>query len=75
MRITVLDQYAKGPVQCDRALGEEVRRAGAAQVVLWHGDLHEALHKIDDLEALVDNFEDTYPQFKERQKAVQEFCT
>jgi hypothetical protein len=62
-------------VQCDRALGEEVRRAGAAQVVLGHGNLHEALHKIDDLEALIDSFEDLYPQFKKRQKAVQEFCT
>jgi hypothetical protein len=75
-RITGRDQDATGLVQCDRALGEEVRYTLEwLKWSLWHGDLHKALHKIDDLEALIDNFEDTYLQFKKLEKTAQKFRT
>jgi hypothetical protein len=42
---------------------------------LWHGNLYKALYKIDDLESLMYNFEETYPKFKQLAKAVEEFRT
>ena len=47
MRLTVLDQYAKGLVHHDRALGEEMREKTARlKWSLWHGNLYKALYKI-----------------------------
>jgi hypothetical protein len=42
---------------------------------LWHGNLYKALHKIDGIEALSYNFEESYPKFKHLAKAVEEFHT
>jgi hypothetical protein len=76
MRLTVLDQYAKGLVHHDRALGEEIRETIARlKWALWHGNLYKALYKIEDLESLIDNFEETYPKFKPLVKAMEEFRT
>jgi len=36
---------------------------------------YKALYKIDDLESLIYNFEETYPKFKQLLKAVEEFRT
>ena len=33
----------------------------------------QGLHKIEDIDALIDNFEDTYSKFKQLAKAVTEF--
>ena len=50
MRLTVLDQYAKGLVHHDRELGEEIRHTLAPlKWALWHGNLYKALHKIEDV--------------------------
>src|ERR671925_1622660 len=76
MRLTVLDQYAKGLVHCDAVLGEELReKIARLKWSLWHGNLYKALYKIDDLESLIYNFEATYPKFKPLLKAVEEFRT
>src|SRR5262245_27771497 len=76
MRLTVLDQYAKGLVHHDRELGEESRdKLERLKWSLWHGNLYKALYKIDDIESLIYNFEETYPKFKPLRKAVEEFCT
>jgi hypothetical protein len=76
MRLTVLDQYAKGLVHCDAVLGEEIReKIERSKWSLWHGNLYKALSKIDDLESLIYNFEETYPKFKPLLKAVEEFRT
>jgi hypothetical protein len=73
---TILDQYAKGLVHCDQQLGEEIReKLERLKWALWHGSLYKALAKIDDLESLIDNFEETYPKFKQLANAVEEFCT
>jgi hypothetical protein len=42
---------------------------------LWHGNLYKALDKIEDIQSLLDNFEETYPKFKPLLKAVEEFRT
>jgi hypothetical protein len=76
MTLTVLDQYAKGLVHGDAGLGEEIReKIERLTWSLWHGNLSKALYKIDDIESLIDNFEETYPQFTQRLKAVEEFRT
>jgi hypothetical protein len=76
MRLTVLDQYAKGLVHHNQELGEEIREKMARlKWSLWHGNLYKALDKIEDIESLIDNFEETYPKFKPLRKAVEEFRT
>jgi hypothetical protein len=76
MRLTVLDQYAKGLVHCEAVLGEEIReKIGRLKWALWHGNLYKALYNIDDIESLIYNFEETYPKFKQLRKAVEEFRT
>jgi hypothetical protein len=42
---------------------------------LWNGSLYKALYKIDDIESLIYNLEETYPKFKQLEKAVDEFRT
>ena len=72
MKLTVLDQYAKGLVHCDAVLGEEIReKIARLKWSLWHGNLYKALYKIDDIESLLYNFEETYPKFKPLLKAVE----
>jgi len=76
MRLTVLDQYAKGLVHCDQTLGEQIRdKIERLKWSLWHGNLYKAFYKIDDIESLLYNFEGTYPKFKQLAKAVEEFRT
>jgi hypothetical protein len=76
MRLTVLDQYAKGLVHHDRELGEEIRdKIERLKWSLWHGNLYKALYKIEDIESLTYNFEEIYPKFKPLRKAVEEFRT
>jgi hypothetical protein len=56
MKLTVLDQYGKGLVQCDTVLGEEIReKIERLKWSLWHGNLYKARYKIDDLESLLPN--------------------
>jgi hypothetical protein len=76
MKLTVLDQYAKGLVHCDAGLGEEIReKIERLKWSLWHGNLYKALYKIEDIESLLYNFEETYPKFRQLLKAVEEFRT
>src|SRR5439155_25415020 len=50
MKLTVLEQYGKGLVQCEAALGEEIReKIARLKWSLWHGQVDKALGKIDDL--------------------------
>jgi hypothetical protein len=76
MKLTVLDQYAKGLGHCDQPLGEEIRdKIERLKWSLWHGKLYKAFDKIDDIESLIYNFEESYPKFKQLLKAVEEFRT
>lgn len=75
-RLTVLDQYGKGLVHCDPVLGESIReKIERLKWSLWNGNVYKALYKIDDIESLIYNFEETYPKFKQLVKAVEEFRT
>src|SRR5215470_10456071 len=76
MKLTVLDQYAKGLVHCDAVLGEEIReKIERLKWSLWHGNLYKAFYKVDDIESLLYNFDETYPKFKPLLKAIEEFRT
>src|SRR5262249_527276 len=76
MKLTVLDQYAKGLVHHNQTLGEQIRdKLERLKWSLWHGNLYKALYKIDDIESLIYNFEEVYPKFKQLLKAVEEFRT
>ena len=76
MRLTVLDQYAKGWVHCDQQRGEVIRKKiERLKWVLWHGNLYKALYKIEDIESLRSHCEETYPKCKPWLKAVEEFRT
>jgi hypothetical protein len=83
MRITVLDQYAKGIARLDEKLSEEIR--GDLQRVkwyCWHGNVYEAIRHIRfiemDAEALLYELEETHPAGDHRKpkkllKAIGEF--
>jgi hypothetical protein len=64
-KLTVLDQYGKGLVHCDAVLGESIRdKIDRLKWSLWNGNLYKAFYKIDDIESLIYNCEETYPKFK-----------
>jgi cellulose biosynthesis protein BcsQ len=67
---TRFSDFASKRQVCDRA--EKIARLKWS---LWHGNLYKARYKIDDLESLIDNFEETYSKFKQLRKAVEEFRT
>ena len=76
MKLTVLDQYGKCLVHDDQVLGEQIRdQIARLKWSLWHGNVYKALRKIDDIESLIDNFEESYLKFKQLVKAVEEFHT
>jgi hypothetical protein len=76
MRLTVLDQYAKGVVHGDQRLGEQIReQIERLKWSLWHGNLSKALDKIEDLASLIDICAETYPKYPALAQAVQEFRT
>ena len=76
MKLTVLDQYAKGLIHHDQTLGEQIRdKIERLKWSLWHGNLYKAIYKIEDLESSIYHFEETYPKFKQLRKAVEEFRT
>jgi hypothetical protein len=46
MKLTVLDQYAKGLVHCDQTLSEEIRdKIERLKWSLWHGNLYKAFYR------------------------------
>ena len=71
MRLTVLEQYGKGLVQCEAALGEEIReKIERLKWSLWHGQVDKALDKIDDLETSIAPFSESCPRFPRLAKAL-----
>jgi hypothetical protein len=75
-KLTVLDQYGKGLVHRDAVLGEDIRdKIERLKWSLWNGNVYKALYKIDDIASLIYNFEESYPKFKQLEKAVDEFRT
>jgi hypothetical protein len=71
MKLTVLDQYGKGLVHCEAALGEEIReKIERLKWSLWHGQVDKALGRIDDLESSIAPFNETYVRFNHLVKAL-----
>ena len=75
-KLTILDQYGKGLAHCDPVLGASIRdKIDRLKWSLWNGNIYKALYKIDDIESLIYHFEETYPRFKQLEKAVDELRT
>src|SRR5437867_2422855 len=73
MKLTGLEQYGKGLVQCEAALGEEIReKIARLKWSLWHGQVDKALGKIDDLASSITPFNETYARFNHLVKALSE---
>src|SRR5215510_6015520 len=71
MKLTVLEQYGKGLVQCDAGLGEATRdQIERLKWSLWHGQVDKALGKIDDLETSMEPFSETYARYAGLVKAL-----
>jgi hypothetical protein len=76
MKLTVLGQYGKGLVQCEAVLGEAIQgQIERLKWALWHGQVDKALGKIDDLEASIEPFRETYARFTPLVKAVSKLRT
>jgi hypothetical protein len=83
MRITILDQYAKGVVRLDEKLGEEIREdLQRVKWYCWHGNVYEALRHIRfvemDAEEFLYRLEEDHPMAEHRKpkkllKAIGEF--
>ena len=57
MKLTVLDQFGKGLVQCDAGLGEATRdQIERLKWSLWHRQVDKVLAKIHDLQTSVAQF-------------------
>ena len=71
MKLTVLEQYGKGLVQCEAELGEQIcDQIERLKWSLWHGQVDKALGKIDDLESAIEPFSKTYARFPKLVKAL-----
>jgi len=71
MKLTVLEQYGKGLVQCEAALGEAIReKIERLKWSLWHGQVDKALGKVDDLASAITPFSETYARFNHLRKAL-----
>ncbi len=82
MRITVLKQFVKGLVRLEKAEGAYAYDSPAREMQsaidstkwkLWHGKVSDALERLQDLETLMYNFEESYPKFDKLERAVEEF--
>lgn len=71
MRITVLDQHAKGAARLDEKLAEEIREdLQRVKWYCWHGNVYEALRHIGfiemDAETLLYGLEEAHPEADHR---------
>lgn len=74
MRLTVLDQYAKGVAHCDQATGDQLQEdIERIKWLLWHGNQHRALQMIACFEDDVDVLEVDYPNLSKFARAAREF--
>src|SRR5215467_4080395 len=71
MKLTVLEQYGKGLVQCEAVLGEEIReKIVRLKWSLWHGQVDKALGKIDALVSAIAPFNEIYARYAGLVKAL-----
>jgi len=76
MRLTVMNQFAKGLIKSDPEEGKEViKHLESAKWYLWHGNVEEALDKIEECYFICDNDEIKYSNRKKLVKHLEEFTT
>ena len=76
MRITVMQQYAKGPAHHDEEGAEKLSRLPCqVKGFLWNGNLHDGKAAIEDLVIDLDEIETDYPSIRALRKAAAEFET
>jgi hypothetical protein len=74
MRLTLLEQYAKGVAHHDQAIGNQLQDdIKRIKWLLWHGNLHRALKTITDFEDDVGALEVDYPNLGKFVRATREF--
>jgi hypothetical protein len=74
MRLTVLEQYAKGVTCCDKVVGNQLQEdIEWIKWLLWHGNQHRALQTTTWFEDDVDALEVDYPNLSKFARAVREF--
>src|SRR4051812_9664954 len=75
MRLTVLEQYARGAAHHDETAGARLLvELERIKWLLWHGNQHRARASIGILEDDVDGLEIDYPNLRKFAKSVQEFA-
>ena len=75
MRVTVLEQYARGVAHHDEAAGARLlAELERSKWLLWHGNQHRAQEAIETLEDDVDELEVDYPNLRKFAKSVHEFA-
>src|SRR5712691_10930921 len=76
MRLTVLGQYVKGLIRLNQDWGTGIqKKLESVKWSLWHGHVDKALARLSDFKMLMDNFAETYPRFRQLDKAMEEFRT
>ncbi len=76
MRVTVLGQYVKGLIRLNQDWGTGIqKKLESVKWSLWHGHVDKALARLSDFKMLMDNFAETYPRFRQLDKAMEEFRT
>ena len=76
MRLTVLEQYARGVAHHDGAEGERLLRIlKRVKWLLWHGNVHRALDEATWLHACVDGLELDYPHLRKLVRGAREFLS
>ena len=75
MRLTVLEQYARGVAHHDEKEGARLlRELGRTKWLLWHGNGHRARQHADDLRDDVKALELDYPHLSKFARSAQEFA-
>jgi len=74
MRVTVLEQYARGAAHHDAAAGQRLLDSlESIKWLLWHGNQHRSRQEIEFFEADVDRLELDYPHLGKFIRAAHEF--
>ena len=75
MRLTVLEQYARGVAHHDEKEGARLlRELGRTKWLLWHGNGHRARQHADDLRDDVKGMEMDYPHLGKFARSAHEFA-
>ena len=75
MRLTVLEQYARGAAHCSEAEGESLlKRLSSVKWLLWHGNQHRAPQEIKDLRNHVESLGLDYQRLKRLRRSAHEFA-